>query len=536
MKRIGTIILSLVLVLGLTQCKKTEQPTADNTENTFAITLSVGGSNGNAKVDVDPSTGTVDFEGGDIIYVGSGGKYVGMLTHNGNHHFQGNITDPVEGEPLQFYFLGNVTPEETLGAGSTEECSVIISDQTEHLPVISCAPSNEDFSLTNTTYTAHLLNKCSLVKFSVSTPSAAPICVTGMYNKVTVDFVNNTVAYSQDGDGIIMLPGGAGQDVEKWAIVLPQPALEEGEEGSVYSGVYTGIRPAIPEVLVNAYWQAGIGLEVSTTPVGTLKGLFTINNIGTQVFFSQGNLQYIGSAAEPYWQFAEHQWDYIGSNLGQNSTSETADRDLFGWGTSGYNHGATAYRPWSTSTSAGQYHAYGNSSYNLYDQSGQADWGYNAIANGSNQENSGWRTLTKDEWGYVFNTRTNAALKKGHGKVNGVNGMILLPDDWTLPEGLSFTSGNSSWANVYNAEQWAQMEANGAVFLPAAGERNGTSLNNVGSYGYYWSSSAYSGTYYKSAYHLRFYSSNLNTASPIFENNSDYRYRGTSVRLVRNAE
>ena len=416
MKRIGTIIISLVLVLGLTQCKKTEQPTADNTENTIAITLSVGGNNGNAKVDVDPSTGTVDFEGGDIIYVGSGGKYVGMLTHNGNHHFQGNISDPVEGEPLQFYFLGNVTPEETLGAGTTEECSVVISDQTQRLPVISCAPSNEDFSLTNTTYTAHLLNKCSLVKFSVSTPSAAPICVTGMYNKVTVDFVNNTVAYSQDGDGILMLPGGAGQDVEKWAIVLPQPALEEGEEGSVYSSAnYTGIRPAMPEVLVNAYWQAGIALEVSTTPVGTLKGLFTINNTGTQVFFSQGNLQYIGSAGNgddnntgAYWKFAEHQWDYLGNN-GQNSTTKTIDRDLFSWGTSGYDHGAYYYQPW-THGSYNNYYAYGSYTYNLHDQTGQADWGYNAILNGGNQENSGWKTLASGQWSYIFYSRAASTV------------------------------------------------------------------------------------------------------------------------------
>ena len=532
MKRIGTIILSLVLVLGLTQCKKTEQPTADNTENTIAITLSVGGNNGNAKVDVDPSTGTVDFEGGDIIYVGSGGKYVGMLTHNGNHHFQGNISDPVEGEPLQFYFLGNVTPEETLGAGTTEECSVIISDQTQRLPVISCAPSNEDFSLTNTTYTAHLLNKCSLVKFNVTTISTAPVCVTGMYNKVTVDFVNNTVAYSQDGDGILMLPAGAGQDVEKWAIVLPQPALEEGEEGSVYSlgGNYIGTRPAMPEVLVNAYWQAGIALttNVEVFPMGSIKGLFSINSYGGQVFFSQGNLQYIGSAATPYWQFAEHQWDYFGNN-GQGTNNLTVDRDLFGWGTSGYNHGALSYQPWATATSTSSYYAYGNSSCNLYDQTGQADWGYNAVLNGGDTENYGWRTLTKDEWVYVFNTRTGAASKKGHGNVNGVNGMILLPDEWTLPAGLTFTSGNSNWVNVYSSDQWTQMEANGAVFLPAAGNRDGISLSNVGSYGYYWSSSYQDNN---NAFSVYFYSGSLDPQGT----NYRFRNRGRSVRLVRDAQ
>ena len=538
MKRTITIMMALLVALGLTQCKKSEQPTTDNTENTFNITLSVGGAStgsatGGAKVDVTPAEGTVVFEAGDKIYVGSGGKYVGSLIHNGNHQFVGSITNPVEGEPLQFFFLGNVTPEEALSAGATEEFSVIISDQTEHLPVISCAASEQDFSLTNETYTAHLLNKCALAKFLVTTPANAPICITGFNNKVTVNFTDYSLTSSKDGEGVIMLPAGMGQNVEQWAILLPQDAIEEGEEGSVYSlgGNYLGTRPALPAVLENGYLTDGIAVTADNEiyPIGAVKGLFTINATGTQVFFAQGNLQYIGSAAEPYWQFAEHQWDYIG-NVGQNSSSSTVDRDLFGWGTSGYNHGASSYQPWATSTSNSTYYAYGSYSYHLYDQTGQADWGYNAIANGGNQENSGWRTLTNAEWGYVFNSRTGAASKKGHGNVNGVNGMILLPDEWTLPEGLTFTSGNSSWANVYNAEQWAQMEANGAVFLPAAGRRNGTSLYNVGSNGYYWSSSYYHSSNGNYANYVYFYSGNLNP-----QDNSN-RYYGYSVRLVRNAQ
>ena len=140
MKQIGIILVAFAMVLGLAQCKKNE---ATDQNVTVTITLDVKNNNG-AKVDVDPTIGTVDFETGDKVYVGSGGKYVGFLTHNGTN-FVGNITNPTEGQPLQFYFLGNVTPQETLSAGTTEECSVIISDQTEHLPVISCAPSFENY-------------------------------------------------------------------------------------------------------------------------------------------------------------------------------------------------------------------------------------------------------------------------------------------------------------------------------------------------------------------------------------------------------
>lgn len=527
MKKISIILAVFALAMTMSQCKKNEGQTTSNDE-VVTITLDVKQNNG-SKVVVNPNTGTVDFETGDKIYVGSGGKYVGFLTHNGTN-FSGNITNPTENQPLQFYFLGNVTPQETLFAGTMEECSVIISDQTEHLPVISCAASYENYVSGVTAYSAHLLNKCALVKFNVTTPSNSPICITGMHNKVTVDFANNTLTPSQDGEGVIMLPAGSGENVEKWAILLPQDALEEGEEGSAYSedGLFVGIRPAIVEIDENVYWADGLSVSVSLRilPEGAINGLFTVNENGDKVYFSNGNLQYIGSAAEPYWQFAEHQWDYIGNNSGQNSNSQTADRDLFGWGTSGYNHGASSYYPWSTSTSYSQYYAYGSSSYNLYDQTGRADWGYNAIANGGDTENYGWITLTNAEWGYVFNTRTGAALKKGHGNVNGVNGMILLPDEWTLPNGLTFTSGNSSWANVYGGDQWAQMEANGAVFLPAAGYRSGNSYD-VGSSGYYWSSSYYNSNY---AYSVYFNSGNL---YPQIFNNRSY---GFSVRLVRPAE
>lgn len=63
-----------------------------------------------------------------------------------------------------------------------------------------------------------------------------------------------------------------------------------------------------------------------------------------------------------------------------------------------------------------------------------------------------------------------------------------------------------------------------AVFLPAAGNLNGTSVNNFGSNGNYWSTTA-NGT--DNAYNLNFNSNgNWNTA------NNNNRYNGLTVRLV----
>ena len=171
MKRFSTIVMALALVLSLSQCKKNEQNNAENQGEAVTITLDVSGASTSTTTDgsrviVNPATGTVDFENNDQIIVASGGKYVGALTYNGSL-FTGAISNATEGYPLQFYFLGNVTPAETLTSGVTESCSVVISDQTEHLPVISAAPSNENYTASTTDYTAQLLNKCALVKFNV---------------------------------------------------------------------------------------------------------------------------------------------------------------------------------------------------------------------------------------------------------------------------------------------------------------------------------------------------------------------------------
>ncbi len=70
------------------------------------------------------------------------------------------------------------------------------------------------------------------------------------------------------------------------------------------------------------------------------------------------------------------------------------------------------------------------------------------------------------------------------------------------------------------------MEANGAVFLPAAGNRSGLTIDNVGSKGFYWSTS-HNGT--GNAFYTQIEASNMSVL------NAAYRYKGYSVRLVHDA-
>ena len=201
-------------------------------------------------------------------------------------------------------------------------------------------------------------------------------------------------------------------------------------------------------------------------PTGYVNGLFTVNEGGTQVYFSQGNLQY----ADGQWRFAERQWDCLGDN-GQGSADENVSRDLLGWGTSGQAHGAVSYQPWSVSQSADEYYAYGNAAYGLFDEDGTADWGANGIANGGGIAGL-WRVLTREEWEWLlFERPTASGMRYAKAKVDGVCGVVLLPDDWSSD---SYALANTDKVNgryrdnVITASDWtASLEAHGAVLNTA---------------------------------------------------------------------
>jgi len=264
-------------------------------------------------------------------------------------------------------------------------------------------------------------------------------------------------------------------------------------------------------------------------PIGAINGVFSVSAT-QQVYFSRGNLQY--KATTNQWRFAENQYDFVGLDNTYISPDYSGWIDLFAWGASGFDHGSVYYQPWSTEISDSLYNAYGNPYYDLGDETGQADWGYNAIINGGNQTGF-WHTLTLDEWSYVFNTRnTTSGIRYAKAIVNNVKGTLLLPDDWSASNYTLYNVNNSSCHfsdNVISISDWNIMEAQGAVFLPSAGSRyvelvSGYSQpNNSSSYGQYWSSTHYD---YDGAYFVRFNNSVLITTY------NQVRFMGQSVRVV----
>ena len=246
--------------------------------------------------------------------------------------------------------------------------------------------------------------------------------------------------------------------------------------------------------------------------------LFTVAE-GKKVKFSKGNLQATttDNGSTWSWGFAANQWDYIGkaavntSINGNGTVSVNGTVDLFCWSTSATTLGIN------------------NSTSDIY-TGDFADWGSNTTV--QDGIGTGWRTLTSTEWTYLLNGRTSVTTRYCKATVNSKAGMVVFPDVYTHPTGVtaiaSANTANAAYTtNSWSGENWTKMEEAGAIFLPAAGYRNGASVNLVGSYGYYWSSTP-NGTNY--AYSLYFSSSNVGPASNI------YRYDGSSVRLVQDQQ
>ena len=259
-----------------------------------------------------------------------------------------------------------------------------------------------------------------------------------------------------------------------------------------------------------------------------LSGVFTVaaddqGNPTKKVQFSKGNLYCSGvefnengtvkSIANAQWGFEANQYD--------TTPSSNVSRDP--------NH--ISHFMWCADAT--------NAMTLKYDDEWKKDETFFAGKNFTVNGYSGWCTLSNGEWTYLLETRTGNRFAKA--KINGMSGLLIFPDGYSLPSGYS-SDGGAGMSKVNDKSAgfpsenipddgdnkiWPEMEADGVVFLPAAGYRNGSdgrvSVDDVGNHGYYWSASPRSGSNVSA---LNFYS------GYVFPNSSDTRDRAQSVRLV----
>ena len=524
------LALLMPALLLTTACSSDDDAIVNNNENnakkgyTLPVTVNVTREGDGTRAVYNSEDKKLEFSSGDQLFVmgydnsvGGAGYFAGTLTWVSEGTFTGTITtqNPYTGTAEDLFTAAPKSGSGYLDAillpngdygyftfMNSGYSTVISTDETKAFAT-SKATAVEQFSYEMVQYSnensysrgvaLHPIN--AILNFTISGLSASSsvdVALTGPYSLN----ITGSVKTNASGEASFAVGVRGGIDFNNLALTVGgnDITLASGSKTLTAGKVYNVNRSVAPAV-----------------PTGAIDGLFSVSST-KQVYFSKGNLQAVCASADAdgntretwTWQFASNQYEVGTANSainGDGSVSTAGTVDLFCWSTS-----ATYYGISTITDNTGLQGAF-------------VDWGGNI--------GSGWYTLSKEEWDYLFSGRTNAASKYGHGSINGVNGMIILPDSWTLPDGLSFTSGNSSWTNSYTTAEWTQMESAGAVFLPAAGIHIGTGVYDVGNTGLYWSSSVYeSNKVY--AFRLSFDESSL------FSSEED-KSQGCSVRLVKDA-
>lgn len=201
---------------------------------------------------------------------------------------------------------------------------------------------------------------------------------------------------------------------------------------------------------------------------GKLPGLFTVGKgadgiAGTaddvQVRFSQGNLWYgkVGGATEATWNFETNQYDSTPASGNSWSPDHISH---FYWN----KDASLACAESNDETGA-------SDSDNFFTNSDQTTAKADFTVNG---QTNVWRTLSYDEWKYLFEHHTYNYVS-----VNGKSGIVIAPDGFS-----------GTIAGPYDATAWATAESNGLVFLPNTGYRSCSYINQTDISCFYWTSTA----------------------------------------------
>ncbi len=199
---------------------------------------------------------------------------------------------------------------------------------------------------------------------------------------------------------------------------------------------------------------------VPAVKIAALDGEFTINSSNGKAKFSRGNLQY--NFGDDAWYAAEKQYESLGDlNLRLGDGTYSGSIDLFSWSCE-------------------------SAPYGVYPSNKDEDF-YGDFVEWGDKFTEGietWSTLSSAEWNTLMG-RTKDSHKLWTIAPIGpdsLNGLMLFPDKWTEPSGLAHSLTYEFYdvddeaglrANWYSLEDWAELEAAGAVFLPLAGSRTG---------------------------------------------------------------
>ena len=321
------------------------------------------------------------------------------------------------------------------------------------------------------------VNKGESLKFTIL---ALPAELTDLVAVFTLDGVERSFPLVDQNGNPIVIP--AGQKARITALGILDPAV---------------IRPAF-SVAIEGQDVTDFSLSVPgpNGTVGLLPGVFTVGD--KKIRFSKGNLQAVlENGVITKWQFAENQWD-VANNVEEISNGTGVIDQFLISSTAPLNYWGIYDGFWKHLTEGGDIDPqYAN---NYVIGSIQNQWTNPDFVAGYG---SGWTVLNDDEENYsdFYNLLMTEISRENlpHGaytityemhctpaRIEGVVGVVVFPDGYVQPENIplvvpdNFVYSSSVGAryvtaesvNVYSSTQWSQMEAAGAVFLPA-GNYNG---------------------------------------------------------------
>lgn len=346
---------------------------------------------------------------------------------------------------------------DVLYGGNGDELSLNLSGSTDYKPSAGTLTGADPYTLT--------MADANTIIYPAAT-CTAPTAKNLTYTGIAQDLLNagtatgGTMWYSTDGT--------------IWSNSIPT-GINAGEytvyykvQGDATHADYTPENNKISVIIASA-----------AVTDGKLPSKFSVGK-NKQVKFSQGNLQYQQSTHT--WRLAPVQTDWRGmENLQMGNSEYDGWVDLFCWSLGATNNYGATSDYFST----------------VYHNADFVDWG--------DRISGDWSTMSSEEFKYILEGRPNANNKWGMAKVDDNYGLVLLPDEWTDPAGITFVPrtmptsdlwddadriDNTSYdhyrvrdenmpANLFTAAQWYQLEANGAIFLPCAGRRSGGYGNHI---------------------------------------------------------
>jgi len=505
--------------------------------------------------------------------------------------FSGTITKPNDTEILYVFYLGNgsrtiTTTDGTITIDFSDQSATGATDKVTNFLIAEHAAKNVHVNGNTITAQADLDVKTAVAYFNLSGFSSDTrgdeiiyLNGTDVYSAATINFNDGSVTGSYKG------PINVGTNGEKYVALIASTNAETTLKFD--SDTKSGEIAFTNGIESNKFYSAGVSqtsadplpVAANVVPAEALPGLFSVAP-GKMVRFSKGNLQYSRADlntpwSEGEWSFMENQYDHETSgDVGSEYSGRTAI-SFFGWGTTGryddmYHQNQKYYMPnntlayekpdpndWSTWVGADVF--YGPTGKHDLSVNNHSDWG------SSIESNSSWYTMSKAEWiwllGVKYKTPEDVTIDPEPGvtcrattnslgdntrytkaKISGMYGIIIFPDSYTHPletqlnyinysnENLSFKDDN---VNLIDLNDWLLMEAAGAVFIPAAGQRfldfstyDTTDVTDVNKGGNYWTSS---------------YANNGSAITLFFDAglitfNHNYRFQGLNVRLVYDAE